>query len=60
MWPEGLAAEGDGALLRRVDPLMQLSMELLPAPLGPMMERISCSFDVEGNVRQAFTRQSAG
>jgi len=22
---------------------MQLSMELLPAPLGPMMERISCS-----------------
>ena len=24
-------------------PLMQLSMELLPAPLGPMMARISCS-----------------
>jgi hypothetical protein len=30
---------------------MQLSMELLPAPLGPMMERISCS-DVERDVGQ--------
>ena len=29
---------------------MQLSIELLPAPLGPMMARISCSRDVEADV----------
>ncbi len=36
-------------------PLMQLSMELLPAPLGPMMERISCSRTSNEMSVSAFT-----
>jgi len=36
-------------------PLMQLSMELLPAPLGPMMARISCSFTLNEMSVSAFT-----
>src|SRR5574337_347011 len=34
---------------------MQLSMELLPAPLGPMMERISCSRTLNEMSVSAFT-----
>src|SRR5574343_249946 len=34
---------------------MQLSMELLPAPLGPMMERISCSLTLNEMSVRAFT-----
>jgi len=53
MWLEGLAAERDGALPAGVyTPLMQLSMELLPAPLGPMMARISCSRTSKRDVGQ--------
>jgi hypothetical protein len=33
---------------------MQLSIELLPAPLGPMMARISCSLHIERDVGQGL------
>ena len=36
-------------------PLMQLSIDDLPAPLGPMMERISCSFTLNEMSVSAFT-----
>jgi hypothetical protein len=34
---------------------MQFSIELLPAPLGPMMARISCSFTLKEMSVSAFT-----
>jgi len=50
---EGLAAERDASPAAGVyTPLMQLSMELLPAPLGPMMARISCSRTSKRDVGQ--------
>ena len=36
-------------------PLMQLSIELLPAPLGPMMARTSCSRTLNEMSVSAFT-----
>jgi len=36
-------------------PLMQLSIDDLPAPLGPMIERISCSFTLKEMSVSAFT-----
>ena len=36
-------------------PLMQLSIELLPAPFGPMMARISCSRTLKLISVSAFT-----
>ena len=40
-------------------PLMQLSMLLLPAPLGPMMARISCSRTLKLMSVSAFTPPKA-
>jgi hypothetical protein len=51
VWPRNVIAPSCGVYT----PLMQLSMELLPAPLGPMMARISCSRTLKEMSVSAFT-----
>ena len=36
-----LTVEGDAPLLRMIEPLMTFSIDVLPAPFGPMIARIS-------------------